>query len=388
MNTLYCTFIAAAVVLSSPICSAETADGPAAGAAAASAPMLRRTIQHDGVEREYFVHLPDQNTGPRARLPVVVGIHGYTSTATGFQLAHDLNRHADKHGYIIVYPQGSHFRAADAQGKPVLITTWNDLTANQPQPTAGPHCTDASAHYPCPPECGECGRCAWQSCYDDVGFITKVLDQVQVEFRVDERRVYLLGVSSGATMALRLGCSLSDRFAAIAPIIGQPLPGHACSPFVDTPMLHLFGAKDEVIRYDGKAGQADGFIYTSAADTAAAWAAGLACQAGPNRWQSAISERAGLECTAYSHCRVEGQEVVSCMDPDGGHVWPEQTSGLPDATCVTSEQYESLPDQHRCPAPTGEARHLGMDLIWAFFSRYRRSIAITPKTAAAGPATN
>jgi hypothetical protein len=80
--------------------------------------------------------------------------------------------------------------------------------------------------------------------------------------------------------------------------------------------------------------------------------------------------------------------VVSCMDPDGGHVWPEQTSGLPDATCVTSEQYESLPDQHRCPAPTGEARHLGMDLIWAFFSRYRQSIAITPKTAAAGPATN
>ncbi len=342
--------------------------------ALAGEPMLRRALQHDGIEREYFVHIPEGAIIGEDELPLVVGIHGYTSTATGFQAAHGLNRHANQHGYIAVYPQGSHFRVAGSDAGPFLVTSWNELAANLPETPAGPHCTAESAQYPCPPECGSCGRCAWTACYDDLGLIDKILDVVLAEFPVDADRIYLLGVSNGGMMSLRLGCNLSDRFAAVAPIIGQLAPGHDCGPTSNLPMMQLFGGKDETVRYDGQPGQDDGFIYTSAVTTAATWAGAMACRTGPEPWANEITEQAGLSCTAWSDCEVPGQEVVSCMDPEAAHWWPSQGYEGSSATCVTSEQFESLPNQRRCPPESGNYEHLGMDLLWQFFSRYRRAV--------------
>ncbi len=357
---------AALVVLSMPL-AADDQTEPGTTTVQVQQPMLRRTINHDGVEREYFVHVPD---GGGDNLPVVVGLHGYTSTATGFAASHGLNRHADEHGYIAVYPQGSHFLDGDDQGRSYRVTSWNDLAANLGPELKGPHCVADADQYPCPPECGACNRCAWTSCYDDVGFIEKMLDAVQSEFKSDRSRHYLLGVSNGGMMALRIGCNLAHRFAAIAPIIGQLAPGYECGPELDLPMLHLFGGADDTVRFDGRPG-GDGFIYATAAETATAWSSALACKSGPAAWENKISQSIGLVCTAYSDCRVDGHEVVSCMDPDGTHEWPEQyVRGLP-ATCVTVEQYDSLPDQSRCGSSSGDYAHLGMDLVWQFMSRYR-----------------
>lgn len=357
------------LIMVSPITAISAEPPVSSPASKAAQSMLRRTIDHDLIEREYFVHIPE-NANPGQNLPVVVAVHGYTSTATGFQASHDVNRHADKHGYIVVYPQGTHFAVEGPQGSSYRVTSWNDLASNQPPKPVGPHCTAESDHYPCPPECGECNRCAWTSCYDDVGFISKMLDAVQAEFATDTQRYYLLGVSNGGMMTLRLGCDLSDRFAAIAPIIGQLAPGYDCSPSVDLPMLHLFGGQDDTVRFDGKPA-ADGFIYTTAAETARVWAESMSCNIGPKRWENEYSRNAGVECTAYSGCERENHEVVSCMDADGHHVWPSQSADGVPATCVTAEQYESMPGQPHCQTPGGEYHHEGMDLVWAFMSRYR-----------------
>jgi len=249
------------------------------------------------------------------------------------------------------------------------------MASNLPETDAGPHCTADSVRYPCPPECdGQCPRCGYSSCYDDVGLLRRILDETQAEFPIEIDRVYLIGVSHGAAMALRAGCMLSSRFAAVAPIIGQLPVGRDCGPTHDLPMLHLYGGKDETVRYDGEAGIDDGYIYTSAATTAATWADALACETGPEPWQNEVSPQAGLTCTAYSNCRVPDLEVVSCLDPEAGHWWPSQGYEGSSATCVTDEQYESLPDQHRCEPRTGTYEHLGMDLIWQFFSQYRRTV--------------
>ncbi len=333
--------------------------------------MIRWTVDHDGVEREYFVHVPENATG---KLPVVLAIHGYTSTATGFQFAHDLNRHADQHGYLVIYPQGSHFQVHDEEGGSFRITTWNPFGAAKPEPNTGPQCAADASEYPCPPECGECGecgRCGWASCYDDVGFLDKVLDLVESEYEVDVARVYAVGVSSGGHMLYRLACSRSSRFAAVTPIISQMPAGYICGPSTDLPMIHLFSGLDETIRPDGTAGQDDGFIYESAARTAAVWSEALDCQHGPVPWQNGYSETAGLVCTAYSDCSGEGNEVVSCLDPDGTHNWPEQELRGSWAACVSAQQIESMPDQPHCPPATGERVHKGMDLVWDFFGRYR-----------------
>ncbi len=344
--------------------------GTAAPVANFSDKMLQRTLIHDGVEREYLVHLPESVQESVEQSALVMAIHGYTSTATGFREYHGLNRHANKRGYILVYPQGSHFVAATGSFIGMRITSWNDLAGNQPPSAVGPHCTESAYEYPCPPECGSCNQCAWTSCYDDVGLLEKILDAVQDEFNTDRSRNYLLGVSNGGMMAQQLACQLENRFAAVAPIISQLAPGYDCTSVDAMPMIHLFGAKDNTVRFDGRAG-GDGYFYTSAEDMAKNWAASMACNMTRKPWHNQESAAAGLVCTAYTDCSLEGHEVVSCMDPTGTHQWPSQRIADAAATCVTEEQYESMPAFPHCGPTTGEYTDLGMELVWQFFSRYR-----------------
>lgn len=338
-------------------------------------PMQRRTLHHDGIEREFFIHTPANVGDSTMQLPVVVAMHGYTSTATGFQAAYNLNSHADKHGYIVVYPQGSHFGVDEPDGTQSLITSWNDLAANQAPSSEGPHCTIDSYDYPCPSECGECNQCGWTSCYDDVGFIDRMLNEVQTEFSPDPERIYLLGVANGGMMALRLGCNLSSRFAAVAPINAQLAPGYACGPQTNLPILHIYGGEDNTVRADGRPGN-DGFMYTTAARTSEVWANAMSCKTGPKPWGNEYSTAIGLSCTAYSDCEDEGMVVASCNDPDEQHEWPGQRIHSISPTCVAPEQTDSLPGQAPCPTESREIAHQGMDLVWDFMSRYRKNSSL------------
>lgn len=334
-------------------------------------PLLRRVLQHDDIEREYYVHLPAAGMVP-GHTPLLVAIHGYTSTATGFAAHYGIGSHADEAGFMVVYPQGSHFMVDTPRGA-WRVTSWNDLAANGAPTDAGPHCTEDREPYPRPPECTEFGRCAWTSCHDDVGFINAMLDRVLDEFSPDTQRIYVLGVSNGGMMALRLGCDMPRRFAAVVSIIGQLAPGYACAPGVDIPLMHLYGAEDDTVRFDGRPG-GDGFVYTTAEDTAATWAQGLNCTQGPAPWSHTLAEAAGVACSAWSGCRQAGHEVVSCVAPNGRHEWPAQSvPGIP-ATCVTTEQFASMPGQAHCGPASGERQRAGMDLVWSFLRRYQASV--------------
>jgi polyhydroxybutyrate depolymerase len=331
------------------------------------APLDHLTFVHDGIEREFFVHVPVNASGA---LPVVLAIHGYTSTATGFAAFHDLTEHADEHGYIVVYPQGTHFVHENADG-PYRVTSWNLLGDAEPDPAAGPQCVEDAASYPCPPDCANCDRCTWATCNDDLGYFDVLLDMVGSRYETDPDRYYALGMSNGGMMTLRLGCDRADRFAAIAPIDAQMPAGYGCQPDTLLPMIHFSGGRDDVVRPDGKP-SGDGFIYVSAAETASIWASALQCQEGPALWETDLSLRAGLVCTAYSACAADGHEVVACSDPDETHNWPARRPGGAWPTCVTSQQKDSMPEQRLCEPRKETGPHRGMDLIWAFFERYER----------------
>ncbi|MGI9204730.1 MAG: hypothetical protein ACR2Q3_12015, partial [Woeseiaceae bacterium] len=85
-----------------------------------------------------------------------------------------------------------------------------------------------------------------------------------------------------------------------------------------------------------------------------------------------FSRAVGVSCAAFTHCRNDHHEVVSCLDPDGGHDWPGQRVQSIPATCVTPVQYDSMPGQSYCPDSTGESVHAGMDLVWNFFRQYSK----------------
>ena len=63
-----------------------------------------RSIIHEGLERKYTVHIPDNFNEDS---PLVFIMHGYTGTANGIMEYSGMNNIADRENFIAVYPQGT-----------------------------------------------------------------------------------------------------------------------------------------------------------------------------------------------------------------------------------------------------------------------------------------
>ena len=179
--------------------------------------MVKRSFVHDGLVREFWTYLPSR-TG--SRLPMVMALHGYTGTAQGFEAWTHMNAHAEQHGYVVVYPQSTGFMGVYPGRGEMLITSWNDLSSSPPTGPEGESCVLEERTYPCPPECSACGTCNWGSCHDDLGFLERIIDYSIASACVAPSRVYATEFSNGGMMSQQVGCSLSDRFAAVAPSPG------------------------------------------------------------------------------------------------------------------------------------------------------------------------
>lgn len=83
-----------------------------------------RSVEVDGGERSYLVHVPPQYDRA-SPMPVVLAFHGGGANAENMVAFSGLNEKADEAGFIVVYPQGSGrlprmqtFNAATAAGMP------------------------------------------------------------------------------------------------------------------------------------------------------------------------------------------------------------------------------------------------------------------------------
>ncbi|PWB74362.1 MAG: hypothetical protein C3F15_08045 [Holophagae bacterium] len=306
---------------------------------AAPGTSVSTTLRVGELAREYRLHLP---TGydPDSAVPLVLVFHGYTGTAETTENGDtSFSRHADAHGYAVVYPQGTGF---DADGK--WITSWNDLTCNTSPGPEGSICTPDADEYPTPPECGEPRECLWCSCHDDVGFIAALLDELERTLCVDRDRVYATGISNGGMFVHRLGCDLPERFAAIAPVAGTLAKGGGCAPPTSPKisMINIHGTRDRVVPFDGTPAD-DGFLYTPTAQVIAAWAgkSSQQCDSKDSPYPTLADGMAGFRCVQRAHCATRA-EVVDCAW-DGGHDWPRN----------------------------GEDQ-FSVDVIWEFFEKNRR----------------
>ena len=330
--------------------------------------MERNAVTVNEAEREYFLYTP--KTLGSEPLPLIVALHGWGSTATGFSRIYGLNNHADKNGYAIAYLQGSNFYAPLAWAEGLhFVSSWNDEASNLTPTPAGPHCTVDRRPYPCPPDCGSCNHCGWTSCGDDLTFIDDVIKELSQRTNIDTERIYLLGSSNGATMAQRYACENSGRLAAVVLLISQMPPGHTCGPTNALPMFHYYGGLDETVGHDGEA-TSDGWIYSSAADNTRVWAEHVGCQNPPHLWQSDLTDKFGWECSVYRGCENEKVDVVSCEDPDQHHEVGEQRIPWIPANCVTKSQSGSLPGQPLCADNASVRPESAMDVFWGFISKY------------------
>ena len=73
-----------------------------------------------------------------------------------------------------------------------------------------------------------------------------LLDEVTAKYNVDEKRIYLTGLSMGGKGTWDLACAYPDRFAAIAPVCGWGDPEKA-SNIKNMPIWAFHGAEDKAV---------------------------------------------------------------------------------------------------------------------------------------------
>ncbi|GAA3852954.1 PHB depolymerase family esterase [Saccharothrix violaceirubra] len=240
-----------------------------------------RTLTVDGRERTYRVHVPRGE-----RLPVVLVLHGGGGDGAQVAAQTGMSAAADAAGYVAVYPDGT--------GRTSLLT-WN---------------------------AGRCCAYARDEGVDDVRFLSAVLDDVIARYPVDPARVFATGMSNGAMMAYRLGCELSDRIAAVAPVAGA-LNVDPCRPARPVSVLAVNGTADQSVPYAGGppsrpvpgAGTWDN---RSVADSIGFWTGHDACPA-PTRQRDD-----DVEVTTWSGC-ADGSRVALYTVEGGTHAWPGGT---------------------------------------------------------------
>jgi polyhydroxybutyrate depolymerase len=188
---------------------------PAPGATLAPGDHVR-AVAHGGRERSYVLHVPPGATA--APRPLLLAFHGGGGDAAGFQRYAGLDPLADRDGWLVAYPNGSH-RWFDER-----FLTWN---------------------------AGDCCGFAAEAHIDDAGFALAVIeDAARAAPPLDRARVYATGHSNGAMMAYRLADEAPERIAAIAPVAAAPAHDPpAAGPAV--PILHVQSLDDPRALYAG-----------------------------------------------------------------------------------------------------------------------------------------
>jgi polyhydroxybutyrate depolymerase len=171
--------------------------------------------------------------------PLVVLLHGYTSSGKGQEAYMKFGKLADAYGYLFIAPDGT---KEDSDRKSRF---WNATEA-----CCNLHGSDV----------------------DDSSYLKGLIEEVKKHYSVDSDRVYLIGHSNGGFMSHRMAVDHPDTIAAIASLAGAA-PNELSGPKPERPVniLQIHGTDDSTIRYEG--GEIDTITYPGAVETVEKWAA-------------------------------------------------------------------------------------------------------------------
>jgi polyhydroxybutyrate depolymerase len=269
-----------------------------------------------GHARTVIVHLP-AGYSARKPLPLVLNLHGSTSTAAQEETFSGMDGTADASSFVVAYPQGD---IPSAWG-----FDWN--VPNDPAASGG----RVRAGAP-----------------DDVAFLVGLVSILQHRYCIDSRRIFATGFSGGARMISQLGCRAASTFAAIAPVSGlrMPAPCHSSRPM---PVIAFHGTADLIVPYNGYAGIP---AANSIPGAAQGWAQHDGCSQHPARSRPAPS----VTLTRYRGCRAGAMVELYTISGEG-HEWP---GGPPMPGLLTAVLG---PQSSAVDADT---------VIWTFFQQHAR----------------
>ncbi len=228
-----------------------------------------------GGERPVTPYLPSSYDG-RTPAPLVVMLHGFGATASLQELLFQLKQQAERRGFIYLSPDGT----PGADGK----RFWN--------------ATDACCDF------GGTG-------VDDVAYLSGLIDEAKQRFRVDNRRVYMLGHSNGGFMSYRFACEKPGVVTAIASLAGATFHDAArCTPASPVSVLQMHGTEDSTVRYE--TASFNETMVPGAELTVERWASLNGCAGALTSFGSAVDYVGGdngaeTERLAYEGCPAGGQ---------------------------------------------------------------------------------
>ena len=266
----------------------------------------RAAVQHgqldiDGQTRTYRVFAPT-TLEPDGQTPLVLVLGGVGNSAENMVSATEFDRSASVNNFVAVYPEG-------------LDLTWN---------------------------AGFCCASAMTRGVDDVDFLSRLIDQIVIDYGVDPTRVYATGVSAGAMMAYRLGCEVPGSIAGIGSVAGAMIL-EQCQPDEGVPVIEIHGTEDQLVPYDGGLIRPEGVANQPAPATLAVaerWASLNDCPGSPE-----VVTEGPVTTRTWSDC-PEDADVELLTIEGGSHTWYADglgpVNGAVDATTFIWDFFSGL----------------------------------------------
>jgi polyhydroxybutyrate depolymerase len=248
------------------------------------------SITVDGRTRSYVLHIPTGYSSQKS-YPLVLDFHGTFSDGVGEAKLTRFSALANREGFITVYPDGLH-------------KEWNDGRGSSQSEQEG---------------------------VDDVNFVRTLLSSLSKKVNYSDRRVYATGFSNGSGFAHRLGCELSGKIAAIAPVsttLAEALSG-SCRPTRPLPVMLFHGTKDPYNPYEGGESSKGGRLL-GALEAAELWAKKNNCSLTPTETNmpDTAADQTTVSRTSFTGCS-NGANVTLYTINNGGHAWPGGSQYLP-----------------------------------------------------------
>jgi polyhydroxybutyrate depolymerase len=304
------------LILSSFFACKKSDDAPAVVADKPSE-QTTKLITVDSRSREYILYLPTA-WNKATSLPLLFALHGGSGNDSGMVGLADFRSLAERDKFILVYPQG-------------IEKNWNDgrpTTANL-------------------------------NGVNDVNFFNQLIADLSSKYTIDSKRIYVTGISNGGFMSSRLGCELSNKFAAFAAVsasIERNTVFATCTPANAVSAMYLQGTADPLVPFLGGSvvGGAGGAI-VSHVEAVTKWIGNNGSSTTAvttNMPDNAPNDGTTSVRRDYNGGR-NNSSVVSIVVTGGGHTWPQGPQYLLEAIIGKTTQ-----DFNAC------------ETIWEFFKTH------------------
>lgn len=280
-------------VTAAPTTAAPTTAAPTSVADTVAPETTEAAPSADFTARPFEVFAPT-SYDEATPMPLVVLLHGFGASGTIQEAYFQFQPLAEERGFLYVHPDGT----VNQIGRQF----WN--------------ATDAC--------------CGFQTTVDDSAYLLALIEQVEADYNVDPKRIYLVGHSNGGFMSYRMACDHADKIAAIASLAGATFADASqCDPSEPVSVLQIHGTADGTIPYTG--GTILGNDHPSAPTTVDTWAGYDGCAATTVDTAAALDMDANLAGAETTTQAFEGCPTgigVELWTIDGGAHIPARTADM------------------------------------------------------------